>query len=65
MEVIQFSLIPHTLEHTNLSNKKIGESVNIETDIIGKYIHQFISQEESSEDINSILIKTLNNIGLS
>lgn len=31
-------LIPHTIEVTNLGTKKIGDRVNIETDILGKYI---------------------------
>ena len=32
------SLIPHTIEVTNFHTKKIGDKVNIETDILGKYI---------------------------
>ena len=32
------SLIPHTIEVTNFQTKKIGDKVNIETDILGKYI---------------------------
>ena len=32
------SLIPHTIEVTNFKTKKIGDKVNIETDILGKYI---------------------------
>jgi riboflavin synthase len=32
------SVIPHTMKSTNLSLKKIGDKVNIETDILGKYI---------------------------
>lgn len=31
-------LIPHTMEITNFHAKKIGDKVNIETDILGKYI---------------------------
>jgi len=31
-------LIPHTLEVTNFKTKNIGDKVNIETDILGKYI---------------------------
>ena len=63
--IIDVALIPHTLEHTNLKDKKIGDSVNIETDIIGKYICQFISGNDNYEDVGSALIKTLNNLGLS
>ena len=36
--IIQVALIPHTLENTNLKDKKIGDSINVDTDIIGKYI---------------------------
>ena len=32
------SLIPHTISVTNFHTKKIGDKVNIETDILGKYI---------------------------
>ncbi len=31
-------LIPHTIEVTNFKTKKVGDKVNIETDILGKYI---------------------------
>ena len=32
------SLIPHTIKITNFHTKKVGDKVNIETDILGKYI---------------------------
>lgn len=32
------SLIPHTVQVTNLSAKKAGDKLNIETDVLGKYI---------------------------
>jgi riboflavin synthase len=32
------SLIPHTIQITNFHTKKVGDKVNIETDILGKYI---------------------------
>ena len=34
----QVSLIPYTLTHTNLSQRKVGDFLNIETDILGKYL---------------------------
>ncbi len=50
------SLIPHTRAVTNLASKKVGDPLNLETDIIGKYVEKFVSlrqdhaaeQEESS-----------------
>ena len=35
---VSVSLIPHTLKVTTLGMKRIGDHVNIETDILGKYI---------------------------
>ena len=32
------SIIPFTLEHTNLKDRKTGDAVNIECDMIGKYV---------------------------
>ena len=31
-------LIPHTIKITNFQSKKVGDKINIETDILGKYI---------------------------
>jgi riboflavin synthase len=35
---VSVSLIPHTLKMTTLGMKRIGDRVNIETDILGKYV---------------------------
>jgi len=36
------ALIPHTLEQTTLGLRKPGDKVNIETDILGKYVQQML-----------------------
>jgi riboflavin synthase len=38
------AIIPFTLQHTNLRARRVGDKVNIETDLIGKYVRQFIKQ---------------------
>ena len=35
---ISVCIIPHTMKITNLGAKKVGDKVNIETDILGKYV---------------------------
>ena len=35
------SIIPHTAKMTTMGFKKVGDSVNIETDILGKYVERF------------------------
>ena len=42
----EVSLIPETIKNTNLSNLKIGDIVNIEYDILGKYIQKFVSPKK-------------------
>ncbi len=37
------SIIPHTSEETILSEKKLGDTVNLENDIIGKYVERFLN----------------------
>jgi len=34
------SIIPFTWNHTNLNTRKIGDLINIECDMIGKYVHK-------------------------
>lgn len=38
----QVSIIPHTWDHTVLRNRRIGSRVNIEVDILGKYIENLL-----------------------
>ena len=38
------AVIPFTLQNTNLRVRRVGDKVNIETDLIGKYVHRFIKQ---------------------
>ena len=38
------AVIPHTLRETNLLGLKVGDDVNLETDIIGKYVRRFLEK---------------------
>ncbi len=41
---IQMTLIPYTIEKTTLRDKKVGDRVNVEADILGKYVEKLFSQ---------------------
>ncbi|HBV86997.1 MAG TPA: riboflavin synthase [Desulfosporosinus sp.] len=43
------SLIPHTFKETTLGLKSIGASVNLETDLIGKYVARFMGLKTTSD----------------
>lgn len=36
-------LIPHTLEKTHLGELRIGDKINVESDLVGKYIERFLT----------------------
>ena len=38
------AIIPFTLQHSNLQGRRVGDKVNIETDLIGKYVHSFLEK---------------------
>jgi len=50
----KISIIPHTAKLTTVGFKRVGDLVNIETDMIGKYIERFITQKaDDSETRNN------------
>lgn len=49
------SVIPHTLENTILLSKKPGDIVNLENDIVGKYIKSFTDKNSNSPLCESFL----------
>ncbi|RKY85180.1 riboflavin synthase [candidate division KSB1 bacterium] len=54
-EDITVSLIPYTLQNTSIGTKKVGDSVNIELDIIGKYVNKVLTSQK--EKINKNFLK--------
>ncbi|HJR16509.1 MAG TPA: hypothetical protein VJ808_06620, partial [Gemmatimonadales bacterium] len=43
-EIIQISLIPFTLQHTTLGERRAGDRVHLEGDVIAKYVAQLLEQ---------------------
>lgn len=64
-EVFKVSVIPHTLENTILHNKKINSKVNLECDLVGRYLEKLVSLKNEKEENNksSITMEFLNNNG--
>lgn len=44
------ALIPHTLDVTTLGRRSVGDAVNIETDILGKYVHKLLEGDSRDEN---------------
>lgn len=43
------SLIPHTAKETTLGYKKVGDSVNLENDMIGKFVERLMEKKEGGQ----------------
>jgi riboflavin synthase len=55
----QVSIIPHTGEVTTLGLRKVGDLVNIETDLIGKYVERFTKRaqgQQTSKPVDEALL---------
>lgn len=46
-ESFNLNIIPHTLEHTTMSDYASGRQVNLEVDIIARYLEQLLSGEQA------------------
>ncbi|ACQ53836.1 riboflavin synthase [Clostridium botulinum] len=57
------SLIPHTIEETILVNKNIGDIINIECDVLGKYIYKFMYLKKEEALKNNISLDFLSKTG--
>lgn len=55
--LIKAAVIPHTWQNTTLNQLKSGDSVNIETDILGRYIENFLSASNNSKINEDFLIE--------
>lgn len=52
-------IIPHTAGLTTLGFKGPGDTVNLETDILGKYVARFMNREEDINDKNARFMDSL------
>ena len=49
---VGISIIPHTWQNTAIQFKKVGDKVNVETDMLAKYIEKLIRKNGTDDNIN-------------
>lgn len=54
--IFSVAVIPHTFKQTNLKNLQINDTVNIETDILGRYIEKFLSLDNNKSTIDETFL---------
>jgi riboflavin synthase len=46
--VVEIAVIPYTYQHTNLRDRVVGDTVNLEADVLGKYIESYLDAREKN-----------------
>jgi len=57
------AVIPHTFRQTNLCHKKIGDPVNLESDVLARYVENLLKNEETEQKTSLITEEFLKNHG--
>ena len=60
--MVDVSLIPYTLQNTTLGMKSKSDTLNIETDIIGKYVNNLLSFDEDDSEIDLGIIRAIRHL---
>ena len=59
----EIAVIPYTYEHTNIRDKKIGDAVNLEADVLGKYIERYLEARTTAKSPRNLSVTELVNQG--
>ncbi len=51
IEEVRVALIPHTAQVTTLGRLRVGAQVNLEADLLAKYVHAFVTRGGSRRDV--------------
>ena len=56
---VEIAVIPYTYEHTNVRDRQPGDAVNLEGDILGKYVQRYLEARGESRRAPSLTIEAL------
>jgi riboflavin synthase len=56
-EHVEVNLIPHTLQATSLCDRQPGDALNLEGDILGKYVARLLGRDTSSSSITEAMLR--------
>ncbi|MGB8476729.1 MAG: riboflavin synthase [Candidatus Acidiferrum sp.] len=62
LQTVEIAVIPYTYDHTNLRDRKPGDAVNLEADILGKYVERYLEARKST-GASTITMDTLSRQG--
>ena len=62
-DFFEVAIIPHTLEHTNLARRNPGDRVNLECDILAKYVEAALNRRRNDDSRNGLTAQHLRDQG--
>lgn len=57
--VAEVAVIPFTYQHTNIRGKRIGDAVNLEGDVLGKYVERYLEARSGAKPASNLTIEQL------
>ena len=57
--VAEIAIIPFTYEHTDVRDKQIGDAVNLEGDVLGKYVERYLEARSGGKPAGNLTIEQL------
>ena len=57
--IAEVAVIPYTYEHTNIRDRKRGDAVNLEADILGKYVERYLQERNARHTDSRITLEQL------
>jgi len=57
--VAEIAVIPYTYQHTNIADRSPRDPVNLEADILGKYIERYLAQRQPAYATSSLSVEEL------
>jgi riboflavin synthase len=57
--VAEVAIIPFTYDHTNVRDKKTGDAVNLEGDVLGKYVERYLEARNAVKPVSNLTVEQL------
>ena len=57
--IAEAAIIPYTYDHTNVRDRKPGDAVNLEADILGKYIERYLESRTAAAFVSPLTVARL------
>jgi riboflavin synthase len=57
--IAEVAVIPYTYEHTNIRDRKPGDAVNLEGDVLGKYVERYLQARKQNAPASRISVQEL------